>query len=192
MRLEQGFAKFVPKGSTLIFQMHYTPNGAPQTDRSGVGLVFADPKTVRREMLTTMSRNMTFELKPRLAGQVVESSQKLPKDVMLYSYFPHMHLRGQAFRYEAILPDGKRETLLDIPRYDFAWQQSYELANPRFLPAGTVMHCIAKFDNSENNFSNPDPRATVKWGDQTYEEMMAGYFDVTLVGQDLTRSRAAK
>lgn len=101
-------------------------------------------------------------------------------DLTILSYAPHMHVRGKAFSYEAVYPDGKREMLIDIPRYDFNWQTSYELAEAKTLPPGTRVHCVAHWDNSENNLANPDPTATVNWGDQTFEEMMIGFFDVTI------------
>jgi hypothetical protein len=95
-------------------------------------------------------------------------------------FAPHMHLRGSAFRYEAAYPDGRREILLDVPKYDFNWQIRYLLAEPKLLPKGTTMHCTAYFDNSSNNLANPDPTETVRWGDQTWEEMMIGWFDIAV------------
>jgi hypothetical protein len=91
-----------------------------------------------------------------------------------------MHLRGKSFRYTAVMPDGEKEILLDVPNYDFNWQLGYELARPRVIPAGTKFECVATFDNSEKNIANPDPTETVRWGDQTWEEMMIGYFNVAL------------
>jgi hypothetical protein len=88
-----------------------------------------------------------------------------------------MHLRGKDFMFEAIYPDGKTEVLLSVPRYDFNWQSIYRLAKPREVPKGTTIHCLAHFDNSDNNPNNPDPTKTVYWGDQTWEEMMIGWMD---------------
>ena len=93
---------------------------------------------------------------------------------------PHMHLRGKAFRYEVTYPDGRHEVLLDVPNYDFGWQTSYRLTEPKLMPRGTRMDCFAKFDNSEDNLNNPDPKASVRFGDQTFEEMMIGFFDVAV------------
>ena len=90
---------------------------------------------------------------------------------MLWSLYPHLHLRGKSFRYTATYPDGRQEILLDVPRYDFNWQLSYELAEPKQIPAGTTVHCVAHFDNSADNLANPDPTQEVRWGDQTWEEM---------------------
>ena len=100
------------------------------------------------------------------------------------SVFPHMHLRGKSFRYTATYPDGREEVLLDVPNYDFNWQNSYEFTEPKPMPAGTRIHCVAHFDNSSKNWANPDPSATVRWGDQTWDEMMIGYFDYYVVPEE--------
>ena len=187
--LPPGQAKRVPKGSSLVFQMHYTPNGKAMKDRSSVGLVFADAKSVKKEVRTDRAVNPRFALRPNQANQKVEASQRLEENTLLYAMFPHMHLRGQSFRYEARYPDGSKEILLDVPRYDFAWQNSYVLETPKRLPAGTVIQCSATFDNSAENKSNPDPTETVHWGDQTYEEMMIGYFNKAYADDDVGASR---
>jgi hypothetical protein len=116
----------------------------------------------------------------------VEADHTFADDVVLLSLNPHMHLRGRSFRFEAIFPGGAREILLDVPRYDFNWQDTYLLAEPRRLPKGTVMHCVAHFDNSSANPVNPDPSAEVHWGSQVEDEMMIGYFDIVKADQDLT------
>jgi hypothetical protein len=102
------------------------------------------------------------------------------EDLTLISLSPHMHLRGKAFRYELVQPNGQREILLDVPAYDFNWQTRYRLAEPRKLTPGSVIFCRAVFDNSENNLANPDPTKTVRWGDQSWEEMMLGFFDIVM------------
>jgi hypothetical protein len=117
----------------------------------------------------------------------VAQTWQVERDVLLLSLFPHMHLRGKSFRYEAIFADGTTEVLLDVPRFDFNWQRSYVLADPRRLPAGTRLRCTAVYDNSAANAANPDPSATVRTGTQSWEEMFNGYFDVALADQDLTR-----
>lgn len=178
MILPEDMAKFVPAGSRLVFQMHYTPIGEAQPDRSSVGLVFADASKVRRQVGTNKADNHAFRIPPGASNHKVEAYHRFTRDMLLYSMFPHMHLRGKAFRYTAIYPDGNREVLLDIPRYDFNWQLSYILEEPKRMPAGTRMLCEAWYDNSEDNIANPDPTAEVRWGDQTWEEMMLGYFDV--------------
>jgi hypothetical protein len=90
-----------------------------------------------------------------------------------------MHMRGKSFRYELAVPGiAEREILLDVPRYDFNWQNSFILAEPRQIPAGSVLHCTAHFDNSSENLANPDPTKPVRWGPQTWEEMMIGWYDI--------------
>lgn len=179
VELPTGMAKLVPAGSKIIFQMHYTPIGEERTDRSAVGLYFADEKDVEQIVVTQETLRHDFAIPPRNSNFKVEAtSSRAPIPLKLLAMMPHMHLRGKSFRYEALLPDGQRNTLLDVPAYDFNWQTGYRLKTPLDLPAGARMHCVAHFDNSENNLNNPDPDATVGWGDQTWNEMMIGYFDV--------------
>lgn len=177
-----GMAKLIPAGSDLIFQMHYTPTGTAQQDLSRLGLVFAKPEEVKHVVITRNAVNHKDLVIPPGDGnfRVEASSTRAPSDMQLLALMPHMHLRGKAFSYELLLPGGGRETVLDVPRYDFNWQTAYEFAEPLTIPKGAQMHCVAHFDNSEANLNNPDPKATVKWGDQTYEEMMIGYFDVAV------------
>jgi peroxiredoxin len=186
--LPEGMAKLVPAGSRLLFQIHYTPNGAPQEDQSCVGLVFADPKTVQKEVSTEMVVNPKFVIPPHEPHYRVEATTAVPQDSLLLTLMPHTHLRGKTFQYEAIYPNGDREILLDLPRYDFNWQNSYVLAKPKLLAKGTELRCVAYYDNSKNNPSNPNPDATVRWGDQTWDEMMIGYFDIVPVDQDLLKN----
>ena len=176
MILPEGYAKRVPAGSRLVFQMHYTPNGTPQEDRSAVGLIFADPQSVRWPVHTDQAANRRLEIPPGAENHKVEATRLFTQDTLLLALFPHMHLRGKAFRYTAVYPDGTREILLDVPHYDFNWQNSYEFVEPKRMPRGSRLLCEAWYDNSENNLANPDPTRTVRWGDQTWDEMMIGYF----------------
>ncbi|MEX2173831.1 MAG: redoxin domain-containing protein [Pirellulaceae bacterium] len=187
--LGPGLAKLVPAGSKLVFQMHYTPNGTAQEDRSCVGFKFAEANTVKKQVGTDKAANPRFLIPPGDGNHLVEATHRFDRDMLMLAMFPHMHLRGKAFRYTAIYPDGEREILLDVPHYDFAWQNSYEFMEPKRMPAGTRLHCEAWFDNSEENLANPDPTATVRWGDQTWEEMMIGYFDAMLAEQDLGQAK---
>ncbi len=182
--LESGLARYVPAGSKLIFQMHYTPNGSAQQDRSYCGFVFADPESVKKEVRVTSAVNAVFEIPPGNSDFPVAARYIFTDDSLLLTFMPHMHLRGKAFRYEATYPDGKKEVLLDVPRYDFGWQTNYRLAEPKFMPRGTRMDCFAKFDNSDDNLNNPDPTAAVRFGDQTFEEMMIGFFEVAPAHED--------
>jgi peroxiredoxin/mono/diheme cytochrome c family protein len=171
-----GTAKKVPKGATLLFQMHYTPNGVEQKDLSSVGLIFAKtpPKHEVRTRAITQSR---FIIPPGADNYEVKSATTFQEDARLLSLMPHMHLRGKDFEYRVIFPDGKSEVLLRVPHYDFNWQSHYRLTKPLDLPAGTRIECTAHFDNSADNPNNPDAQKTVRWGEQTWEEMMIGFAD---------------
>jgi peroxiredoxin/mono/diheme cytochrome c family protein len=185
LQLREGYAKLIPAGSKLFFQMHYTPNGKATTDRSCVGFKYADAKTVRKQVGTDKAATNKFVIPPGNDNFPVNAKHRFDRDTELLAMFPHMHLRGKSFRYTLIYPDQHREVLLNVPHYDFNWQNGYLLAEPKIIPAGSVMYCEAAFDNSEKNLGNPDPTKSVTWGDQTWEEMMIGYFDVALVDQDL-------
>ncbi len=177
--LNDGHAKLIPAGSKLVFQMHYTPNGVPQTDRSCVGLKFTDAKNVRHQVGTDQAGNRGLRIPAGEANYKIDAIHPFSSDMKLLALFPHMHLRGKSFRYTAVYADGKEEILLDIPRYDFAWQNGYEFAEPILMPRGSRLRCEAMYDNSKENLANPDPTSVVRWGDQTWEEMMIGYFDAT-------------
>jgi hypothetical protein len=185
--LPAGAAKCIPAGSKLVFEMHYTPNGSAQEDITEIGLLFAEPAANEEivEVITSEIGNVDFVIPPGEANHVVTgTSQPIGEDLTLISLSPHMHLRGKAFRYELVQPNGEREILLDVPAYDFNWQTRYRLAEPRKLTPGSVIFCRAVFDNSENNLANPDPDESVRWGDQSWEEMMLGFFDVILPRDD--------
>jgi len=181
-----GMAKSIPAGSDLVFQMHYTTNGHAGSDRTSVGLIFAKHTPVQR-VLTLQLTNDHFVIPPGVPDYRVEARGTLPNDATLLSFFPHMHLRGKRFEYNIIhgeknpgaRPDQELEPLLDV-RYHFHWQMSYRLAEPRLLKAGTELQAVAWYDNSRNNPHNPDPEAAVRWGEQTYDEMMVGFFDVAV------------
>ena len=177
----EGMAKRIAAGSELIFQVHYTPIGSEQLDMSKIGFVFADPEKVKYEVKTTSAAQRSLRIPPGEENyRVTAVSRSSREEALLLGFMPHMHVRGKAFRYEALARDGSREILIDVPKFDFNWQTSYRLTEPLKLAAGTRIHCIAHFDNSEFNLNNPDPTKTVRWGDQTWEEMMIGYFDVAV------------
>ncbi len=184
MWLPEGMAKRAPAGSRLVIQIHYTATGAPQEDQCSIGLVFADPKAVRKEVVTDMVANPRFEIPPRAPDFKVEAERVLEQDEEVLAWMPHTHVRGIGFKYEAIYPDGKKEVLLNVPRYDFNWQNTYVLTEPKLLPKGTTLRGEARYNNSASNLANPDPNHAVHWGEQTWEEMMIGYYDRTLVGED--------
>jgi hypothetical protein len=175
-----GMAKFIPPHSDLIFQMHYTTNGTVARDQTELGLVFAEhPPKERVLTLQLANEHDTIPIPPNTDNYRVEVSGTLPNDATLLSFFPHMHLRGKKFEYNLVHADGTRETLLRV-NYDFYWQLSYRLAEPCFVPAGTKLEAVAWYDNSRRNPHNPDPDSPVQWGEQTYNEMMVGFFDVAV------------
>lgn len=173
-----GFAKLVPAGSDIVLQMHYTAHGHATEDRTSVGLVFSK-EPPRKRVLTLQLTNDRFLIPPGDPDHRVEVRGSLPNDALLLSFFPHMHLRGKTFEYN-ILEGGRARTLLRIAHYNFYWQLSYRLAEPIPLKAGTVLQAVATFDNSKNNPHNPDPDSAVTWGEQTWAEMMVGFFDVAV------------
>ncbi len=176
--LPPGVARKIPAGAELVWQMHYTPTGKPEEDQSEVGLVFhKGPEPPKFNSITKGISQRWFKIPAHADNHRVESNFVFKSDSILLSFMPHMHLRGKAFMYEATYPDGKKEVLLDIPKYDFNWQSAYRLAQPKKMPAGTKIHCVAHYDNSKNNPANPDPTKPVVWGDQTWEEMMIGWID---------------
>jgi mono/diheme cytochrome c family protein len=173
-----GMAKFIPAGSDLVFQMHYTTRGRTTTDHTKIGLVFAKQPPAQR-VLTLQLTNSDFVIPPGVDDYRVEVHGTIPNDAVLLSFFPHMHLRGKRFEYNILHSDGRTEPLLRV-NYNFYWQLSYRLADPLPIAAGTTLQAVAWFDNSKNNPHNPDPTSAVYWGDQTYDEMMVGFFDVAV------------
>jgi Copper type II ascorbate-dependent monooxygenase, C-terminal domain len=173
-----GMAKYIPAGSDLVFQMHYTTNGKPGQDNSRIGLIFAK-QPPRQRILTLQLTNDHFAIPPGAADYRVEARGTLPNDALLLSFFPHMHLRGKSFEYNILRPDRGMESLLRV-HYHFHWQMSYRLITPLPLKAGTMLQAVARFDNSPANPHNPDPDAEVRWGEQTSDEMMVGFFDVAV------------
>jgi hypothetical protein len=164
----------IPKGSKLRFEMHYTPNGTKVKDRSCVGITFAD-KPPRFEYMTNSFANESILVPPFDPHYKAEAMWKFLGDARILSFVPHMHWRGKDYRYEVIYPDGRRVPLLSVPRYDFNWQNVYQLKEPLKVPKGAKLHAVAHWDNSSNNPYNPDPSKAVKFGLQTWDEMMVGW-----------------
>ncbi len=177
--MQPGQAKLIKAGSDFVFQIHYTANGKPGTDRSRLGLVFAK-EPPRERVYTVSATNDKFEIPAGDANYQVESDITFQEPAKLVDLMPHMHLRGKDFVYTAFYPTGESEVLLSVPKYDFSWQLFYYLTQQKELPAGTRLHCVAHFDNSPNNPANPDATKAVRWGDQSWEEMMMGFFDVAM------------
>jgi thiol-disulfide isomerase/thioredoxin len=174
--LPPGYAKKLPKGAVLTFQMHYTPDGVERKDRSSVGLIFAK-EPPKFEVRTRAIAQQYFNIPAGADNYEVKSRTTFDRDVTLLNFMPHMHLRGKDFKYDLMSGDNKLGTLLSVPRYDFGWQTVYRLDKPMQLPAGTKIECTAHFDNSVKNPNNPDPNKRVFWGEQTWEEMMIGFVD---------------
>lgn len=177
-RWPEGMAKLVKAGSDLVFQMHYTTRGVAVHDRTSIGLVFAKHAPVKR-VLSLQLTNDHFLIPPGVASYTAHVFGTMPGDALLLNLFPHLHFRGKTFTYLATLPGGKPQVLLKV-NWSFEWQMSYRLADPLFLPAGTRLEAIAEWDNSRNNPHNPDPEAAVSWGEQTWQEMMVGFFDIAV------------
>ena len=184
-----GQARLIPAGADLIFQMHYTASGKETLDRSRVGMVFAKQHPKER-VVNTFIANLNLQIPPGDENFRVDANVKVQRDVVLQSLFPHMHLRGKAFEYVAKYPSGETETLLKVPAYDFNWQLTYQLAKPLLLPKGTELRATAWYDNSPNNKHNPDPDSQVHWGDQSWEEMLAGFLDFVIPANDNPRDIA--
>lgn len=177
--LEPGQARLIKAGSDIVLQLHYTASGKAQSDRSKLGLIWAKEPPKQR-VLTSAVGTSKFAIPPGDPNYRVDAEMTLHASATLVSLLPHMHLRGKAFSYQLTFPDGRREDILSVPKYDFNWQLWYLPAGQITLPAGTKISCTAYYDNSANNAANPDPKALVKWGEQSWEEMMFGFFDVAI------------
>jgi len=178
-----GQARLIKAGSTLVFQMHYATTGKPAKDRTRIGLVFSK-KPVTEQIVAMQATAPWLTIPPGVSNYRVESVALMRQNVELVGMRAHMHLRGKSFQFRAVYPNGETEVLLDIPKYDFAWQPYYYLETPKALPRGTRIECTAYFDNSANNPNNPDPLSTITWGPQSWDEMMIGWLDVAIPVQD--------
>ncbi len=174
-------ATLLKAGSDIVFQLHYTPNGTATTDKTKIGIIFAKDAPARR-LIGGNSASMRLAIPPGDPNFQVEASSTLQYDCDLVSMMPHAHLRGKSFEYRIVRPDGTSETVLSVPKYDFNWQLTYYLENPMHLTKGTKVEVVAHYDNSPNNPYNPDPTKEVHWGEQTWDEMMMGYFSVAVDG----------
>lgn len=188
---EDGVARKIPAGADIVLQMHYTTIGQPVTDQTEIGIVLAKepPANLRAEGGGAIP-NMGFAIPPGDPNYEVVGKLTFDRDTYLSSLYPHMHVRGKDAQYSIVYPDGREEVVLRVPKYDFNWQLSYKLAEPKFMPKGSTLKVTMHYDNSTGNRFNPDPTATVRWGEQTWEEMMLGYYGtIELPGSTATRSR---
>lgn len=170
MVFEHGTALRIPKGSELVFQVHYTANGTASTDRSRVGMVLAK-EPPEREMWVGQFMNGVFEIPPGASNQQVDAMIEFTEETEIFALFPHTHLRGKRWEYRLRYPDGRMEDVLSVPEYDFNWQTYYIFEQPLLVPKGARILASAWYDNSAANRANPDPTSAVRWGDQTWEEM---------------------
>jgi hypothetical protein len=188
---EPGVARLLRGNSDLIMQMHYTTNGKPSKDRTRIGVIYAKQPPTKLQA-GGMVLQPRFVIPAYDGNAEVKGTTTLQRDTVMTSLTPHMHVRGKDMTYIAHYPDGTDEILLSVPKYDFNWQISYELKTPKVLPKGTIVEVIAHYDNSAANKFNPDPSKDVKWGDQTFEEMMIGFWSTVVPVPVATSSQPQK
>lgn len=177
VRYTPDMARKIPAGSRLLFEVHYTPDGTEQTDQSSVGIIFAKKPPLRSVEMNILA-NMIFRIPPRAANYQGQMTFTFPEDALVLSFMPHMHLRGISARYELAYPDGRKETILSVPDYDFGWQSGYRFEKPLQVPRGSRLTWIGRWDNSADNPRNPDPSKAIYWGLQTWDEMQNGWMEV--------------
>jgi hypothetical protein len=182
-------ARKIPAKSRIVFQMHYTPNGRAQKDRSSVALMFSKTPPERQVLtipifppmnkikLQIPAGDPNFRIEGEGPFNVSKQENGFEDNAIILGFMPHMHLRGKDFYIESILPDGKTQALLNVPRYNFNWQMVYRYQEPVRMPKGAKIRTVAHYDNSAGNPNNPDPSKTIYWGDQTWQEMMIGWID---------------
>lgn len=172
-----GTARKIPAGAVLSFQIHYSRStGRTETDETSVGLVFAKDPPERVSRRIDLSNQM-FMIPAGDPDHAVSECHTFDTDVLVTSLTPHMHRRGKSMQIVADLPDGRKKTLLSVPDYQFNWQFTYREEQPMYLPKGTRIEVLAKFDNSVNNAGNPDPKINVRWGSASESEMMDGWIE---------------
>jgi hypothetical protein len=205
-----GTAKRISPGMYFQFNMHYQPSGRPEKDRSMLGLWFAKGP-VTHEVLTkgvidtvlvggkdigetkmvngreVKTRGKIPNIPPNADNWEIAGETAIKQDITLYAFAPHMHLRGKDIKYILVWPDGRRQTLLSVPKFDFNWQLHYELEQPLKVPAGSKMIAIAHYDNSLKNRYNPAPQKEVFWSEQSWDEMFIPWFEYTVDSADLTK-----
>ena len=191
MTFKPGTALRIKAGAVLAFQVHYTANGTATKDRTSVGLIFAK-RPPQQEIRNSAFVNPLFVIPAGAENQVVESAIQFNEDSHIWALFPHTHLRGKSWEYRLVYPDGRREIVLSVPKYDFNWQTYYVFAKPLAVAKGTRLEATAHYDNSPANKWNPDPKVTVRWGPQTWEEMQYSGITYSVDGQRAPAAGAAK
>ena len=172
-----GTARLLPAGSKLLFEVHYTPNGTAQTDRSTVGIQLAKKPPANRVEMNILA-NMQLKIPPGAANHKGELTYTFRDDARVLAFMPHMHLRGISARYDLTYPDGTTTTVLAVPDYDFGWQSAYRFEKPLLVPKGSKLTWTGHWDNSADNPRNPDPTKAVRWGLQTWDEMQNGWMEL--------------
>ena len=190
---DEGVVRKIPAGSAIVLQMHYTTIGQPITDQTEIGILLAKepPKANAKILGGGQIPNTTFAIPPGAPNHEVTAKKTFDRDTYLSNLYPHMHIRGKDVKYTLVHPDGREEVLLSVPKYDFNWQMRYKFADPKFVPKGSTLVVTAHYDNSTANRFNPDPTATVRWGDQTWEEMLIGYFGTVDTRAEATAGRTS-
>jgi peroxiredoxin len=185
-RYPENSGRFLPAGATFDVELHYNTIGVEQTDETEIGFYLLEQKP-RLEFKVQAAVNTDFSIPPGETDARTFATYGFERDGLLFALSPHMHLRGSWFKFEALYPDGRRETLLSVPRYDFNWQTEYRFEKPKRMARGTWILCSGGFDNSPLNPANPNPKQRVTWGDQSFEEMFIGFMDIA----DLPEGTAA-
>ena len=187
---EEGVARRIPAGADIVLQMHYTTIGQPIVDQTQIGVVLAkEPPAKLRATGGGQIPNIMFAIPPGDPNYEVVARQTINRDTYLSTMYPHMHVRGKDVSYTIVYPDGREEVVLRVPKYDFNWQLNYRLAEPKLMPKGSTLVIRAHYDNSKNNPFNPDPTATVRWGEQTWEEMLIGYYGTIEIAKPETQQQ---
>ncbi|MFN8391346.1 MAG: hypothetical protein U0136_13740 [Bdellovibrionota bacterium] len=192
-RYPESYAAKLLAGQKVYLQIHYTPNGSEQKDRTRIGVYLSKQKGVgQREVHDTSVRLLELDIPPEARYHKVYAEERLPEARTLFSILPHGHFRARSFELSAELPNGTKTVLISVPLYDFNWQMSYLFRVPVTFPAGTILRCKAHFDNSALNPSNPDPTKEVHWGINSFDEMMFCYYDYVVADASTpTSSRGA-
>jgi hypothetical protein len=180
MMWRDGYGKFFPKGTRIGFNMHYNAIGKETTDLTKVGFKFAK-KPVHTQVNTTIVLNNTFAIPPMVQNHEIIGAFQFPTEARIHGLRPHMHLRARLGTASLISPDGNRRVLLHVPQWDDAWQNYYVLAKPARVAKGSILEYLADYDNSTANALNPDPKATVPWGQQVWDEMHSVYMTWTAI-----------
>jgi cytochrome c553 len=182
--LPEGVGVRIPKGMRLGIQVHYAPTDKDAIDETRVGLYFADG-TIRKNLRVLFGDRRDVEIPPGDPNYSLTAKKTFDTDAIIHFYHVHMHLRGKSYVMKLTYPDGREETGIEVPRYDFNWQRTYVLSTPLRVPKGTQVDFTGTYDNSAKNRFNPDPAATVRWGEKTTDEMMQGRIFYEAVGEDL-------